>query len=108
MTIIRKWDCARAELITDELVCWIAETRANTGTWVIREGLGEGNETVTVTYPNIPGYYPNAPWSLTPIVGAMFPFDDELQGQLLVMNDMLRYDQHKRREARVCCGRSRT
>ena len=117
MTIIRKWDCARAELITDELVCWIAETRANTGTWVIREGLGEGNE--AVIYPEIPG-------TADSIIGAMFPFDDELQGQLLVMtqeqrealgmplkvyeklNDMLRYDLHKRREACVCCGRSRT
>ncbi len=117
MAIIRKWDCARAEYITDELVCWIAETRAGTGTWVIREGIGENNE--RMTYPDVPG-------TCEPIVGAMFPFDDEHEGQLLVMtpeqrealsmpdevyeelNRILRYDMHKRLAACVCCGRSRT
>ena len=37
MSITRKWSFARAEIIDSESVCWIAECRSGTGTWVIRE-----------------------------------------------------------------------
>ena len=37
MSIVRKWPFARAEIIDHDGVSWIAECRAGTGTWVIRE-----------------------------------------------------------------------
>ena len=39
--IIRKWAFARVEHFDEDLVAWIAESRAGTGTWVIRECEGE-------------------------------------------------------------------
>ena len=44
MYIGRKWPIARAEHMTEDGVAWIAESRAGTGTWVIREeGAPEGS-----------------------------------------------------------------
>lgn len=43
MNIVRKWPIARAEHIDEEGVAWIAESRAGTGTWVIRQ---TGPETI--------------------------------------------------------------
>jgi hypothetical protein len=63
MSITRKWAIARVEHIDDDGVSWIAETRAGTGTWVIRE---DGSD---------------EPFEL---VGAMFPFPAE-PGLLLTM-----------------------
>jgi hypothetical protein len=37
MSIVRKHPIARAEHIDDAGIAWIAEARAGTGTWVIRE-----------------------------------------------------------------------
>jgi len=61
----RKWPIARAE-VTEEDNCWIAESRAGTGTWVICED--EATDTLDF-----------------PIRGAMFEFDEEQPGVLLPM-----------------------
>ena len=76
MSIVRKWAFARAEVIDDEGVAWIAESRAGTGTWVIREDHQSahvppddiGRETTPIS-----------------IRGAMFDFPCEGGGLLLTM-----------------------
>lgn len=37
MTFIRKWSIARSEIFDEGGVAWLAEARAGTGVWVIRE-----------------------------------------------------------------------
>jgi hypothetical protein len=67
MSINRKWAVARAEHIDhDGSLCWIAEVRAGTGTWVIREN--EADESLPA---GAEGQLPIA------IVGAMFPFPED-------------------------------
>jgi hypothetical protein len=68
MSITRKWAIARVEHIDDDGVNWIAETRAGTGTWVIREGWIDNEARLPFE-----------------IVGDMFPFPAE-PGLLLTMS----------------------
>lgn len=68
MSITRKWAFARAEYIDpDTSVAWIAESRAGTGTWVIRECDGEDGRDDLIR-------------------GIMVPFDDSREGTLLAIS----------------------
>lgn len=44
MSFVRKWPIARAELTTEEGVSFIAEARAGTGVWVVRDGFGNDDD----------------------------------------------------------------
>lgn len=72
MSIDRKWEIAHAVVWDDDTV-WVAETRAKTGTWVVRELRGDRDEE-----------HPVFGWSA--IGGAYFPFDEEQTGCLLHMS----------------------
>jgi hypothetical protein len=68
MHLVRKWPIARAEHIDKEGIAWLAESRAGSGTWVIRETDADNNN----------------------IVGHMVEFDDNRQGVMLPLEAEIR------------------
>lgn len=76
MNITRKWAFARAEYIDpDDGTAWIAESRAGTGTWVIREDETEG----------LVMYVPRGI-----LRGVSCPFGDDAPATLLAITDAQR------------------
>jgi hypothetical protein len=87
MSIIRKWPIARAEWMTDDGVGWIAEARAGTGVWVIREN-GEHDEAGAETLRGLMVDFPEQEGSLmlvmTPAQRESLEMDDRTYHELNV------------------------
>lgn len=69
MNITRNWAFAVAAVHDEDGVTWIAESRARTGTWIVREAVAESHR-----------FAPNG----VPVVGAFFELD--ASGSLLPMS----------------------
>lgn len=79
MSIIRKWAFARAEVYDENGVAWIAEARAGTGTWVLRDPDAVGDPDGQIPVDDLGRE--QQPRGLR---GAMFPFTDQ-ESMLLLM-----------------------
>ena len=78
MSYQRKWAFARAQ-VWDEGVLWLAESRAGSGTWVIREVDDEDPPSLALVDALVEGEMVEG------LTGAYFPFHGDHQGILLYM-----------------------
>lgn len=89
MSITRKWPIARAEIYDEDGVEWIAEARAGTGVWVIRDGndekaLPDRSETLRGLYVDFPDQEGGLMLVLTPAQREDLGMDDRTYHELNV------------------------
>ena len=77
MSIERKWAIARAAVYAEDGIIWVAESRAGTGTWLMRENEDEDN--------NWPQDEEGRDSPVYGLKGAFFPFAGEHEGVILYM-----------------------